>query len=158
MLNRVLFWLIVTVTSLYLGWWLSLPVKIDAVHRDGGRSYASVLVRNFPWGDRRRIEWWEKNKTQLQVEYGIPAPDADGTFEIVFWAWNGVYKVDHGTDEDSDLRCFEDMKVAARCIEKSDRPLLVRRLGDGSYVFDIDIEPGGRYYQEKEGGEFKRAD
>lgn len=155
MFIRTAFWLAVTSISLYGMWWLSQPVQVDAVHRDG--SFSDVLVRNFPRTDRGRIKWWERNKAWLKAEHGIPEPDADGYFEVVFWSWDGVYRVDSGTDEDSDLRCFEDMKVAARCIEKSDRPLLVRRLRNGSYVFDIDIYPGGRYIQE-EGGEFNRTD
>lgn len=135
MLKKISLTLTFAAILLYGGWRIYQPVEIDAVHKDRGVSYASVLVRHFPWTVRGRIEWWEQNRERLRAEYGIPHPDTDGTFQVVFWAWDGIYRVNHGTDEDSDLRCFEDMTVDARCIEKSEQPLLVRKLRDGRVVF-----------------------
>ncbi|WP_371368344.1 DUF943 family protein [Pseudomonas sp. QL9] len=134
-------------------WWASLPTKIDAVHRNG--NFSDVLVSPFPLTDSGRIEWWENNKAHIKAEYGIPEPKPDGYFEILFWSWDGIYRVDHGTDEDSDLRCFADMPGKANCIVKSNIPLQVTHLRDGGFVFDINR--GERLYSRKEsGGELSR--
>lgn len=137
----------------YALWWLSQPTQVDAVHRDGSVSYAAVLVTHFPLTDRGRINWWLENKERLKLQYGIPAPDEDGSYKIVFRAWDGIYRIDSGTDEDSDLRCFQDMQEEANCIVKADIPLEVSRRRDGSYSFYV----GTRLYsQAKEGDEPKR--
>ena len=72
---------------------------------------------------------------------------------ILFWAWDGIYRTDHGTDEDSDLRCFTDKKDEANCIVKSEIPLQVARLRDGTYRFYIGKR---RYSQANESDEPRR--
>ncbi|MBT8767886.1 DUF943 family protein [Metapseudomonas boanensis] len=140
---------------LYGAWRLSQPVQIDAVHRDG--SYSNVLVRHFPLTDRGRIDWWEQNKAWLKNGYGIPEPEADGSFVVLFWAWDGVYRVDRGIDQDSDLRCFDDLPPGqANCIVKSDIPLEVSRSRDGGLIFYIGRDRRSIYSQTEEGGELKR--
>lgn len=134
-------------------WRIIQPVQIDAVHTSN--SYSNVLVRNFPLTDQGRINWWLKNRELLYSKYGIPEPDADGYFVVLFWAWDGVYRADRGAGEDFDLRCFEDMSSEAKCIVKSDIPLEVTHLREGGVIFEIGR--GKRLYSQKEsGGEPKR--
>ncbi|WP_160286609.1 DUF943 family protein [Pseudomonas knackmussii] len=142
-----------TAVLLGVSWifWVSQSVRINNVH--ARNSYSDVLVQNFPLTDRVKIDWWLANQRFLKEEYNIPQSYYDGSFNILFWAWDGVYCVDHGTDEDSDLLCFEDMQTKANCIVKSDVPLEVARLSDGSYRFYIGKR---RYSQAKEGDEPRR--
>ena len=156
MTKRMFSMLIIIMTSCLFAcvvWWESHPTKIDAVHRNG--NFSDVLVSHFPLTDSGRIEWWEKNKAYIKAEYGVPEPNPDGYFEILFWSWDGTYRVDHGTDEDSDLRCFADVPGKARCMVKSNIPLQVTHLRDGGYIYDINR--GERLYSRQEnGGEVRR--
>jgi len=94
--------------------WLSVrSVEIVAVHED--REFTSVLVRNFPYTDRGKINWWLKNKDILKAKYNIPKPANDGFSSIVFWDFGDGYK----EEEKYDRRCFNDMKPPKNCIEKN---------------------------------------
>lgn len=97
----------------YLLWFLIRPVKIVAVHKDG--HFSSVLVRNFPFTDRGKINWWLKNKEMLKTRYGIPESDPNGDFYITFWIFGEGYKEEGKYDR----RCFDDMKTKVNCIEKN---------------------------------------
>ena len=93
--------------------WLSWrPVKIVAVHQD--HHFSDVLVENFPFTDEGKIEWWLKNKDMLKAKYGIPRPEADGAFTIVFWLFGKGYKETDGYDR----LCFDDMNTTINCIDK----------------------------------------
>jgi len=122
----------------YVTWRAAQPVQIDAVHKDG--SHTDILVTHFPLTDRGRIEWWEHNRARLKADYGIPEPDEEGNFTVVFWAWDGVYRVWGSVHGDSDLFCFEDKPEEANCIIKSDQPLEVTRRRDG-FFYDIGPPP-----------------
>lgn len=101
----------------YLLWQYFTPVEIVAVH-DGN----TILVKHFPYLKSRQIAWWEANKELIQVKYGIPHRDARGYYSVYIQDFGDGYRIDRGTDEDSDLLCFDDMPVGARCIEK--KPLM----------------------------------
>jgi Enterobacterial putative membrane protein (DUF943) len=75
----------------YSAWRVAQPVQVDAVHKDVSRSH--LLVTHFPLTDSGRIEWWENNRARLTTDYGIPEPDEEGNFTVLFWAWDGVYRV-----------------------------------------------------------------
>ena len=93
--------------------WLSLrPVKIVAVHTNG--NYSSVLIKNFPFTDKGKIQWWLKNKDNLKQKYNIPRPASYGNFTIIFWDFGEGYKEEGKYDR----LCFEDMKTKINCIEK----------------------------------------
>ena len=93
--------------------WLCLrPVKIVAVHEDG--HFSSVLVRNFPFTDQGKINWWLKNRDMLQEKYHIPKPAPYGNFTMTFWLFGEGYKEEGKYDR----LCFNDMKEKANCIEK----------------------------------------
>ncbi|AIQ99377.1 hypothetical protein LG71_05420 [Pluralibacter gergoviae] len=108
---------IVAVACSYLLWLSLRPVEIVAVH-DG----KTILVRHFPYLKNRQIAWWESNKDKIQEKFGIPYKDARGYYTIYIQDFGSGYRLDRGTDDDSDLLCFDDMSVAARCIEK--KPLM----------------------------------
>ena len=94
--------------------WLTLrPVKIVAVHED--RHFSDILVKSFPFTDKGKITWWLKNKDMLKDKYGLPKPDSDGAFMIVFWLFEDGYKVTDGYDR----LCFSDLEPPMNCIEKN---------------------------------------
>lgn len=94
--------------------WLSIrPVNIIAAHhREYG--FSSVLVRNFPFTDKGKIDWWLKNKDMLKEKYDIPKPDKDGSFTVTFWLFGEGYKEGDGYDR----LCFNDMPPPLNCIDK----------------------------------------
>ncbi|CAM3983556.1 hypothetical protein VA7868_03653 [Vibrio aerogenes CECT 7868] len=96
--------------------WLR-PVEIIDIHQD--ENWSDVIVNNFPVTKSEKISWWNKNKTFLHSKYSVPAPDKNGYFHVTFWDIGSGYKADTGTDQDSDLLCFDDMKTNANCIEKN---------------------------------------
>ena len=93
--------------------WLSLrPVEIIAVHDNGSHSY--ILVKNFPFTDKGKINWWLKNKDRLKNEYDIPKPSTSGNFTVIFWLFGDGYKETDGYDR----LCFEDLLSPLNCIDK----------------------------------------
>jgi len=94
--------------------WLSLrPVEIVAVHQDG--EFSDVLVKNFPFTDRGKINWWLKNNNILKEKHHIPEPGSDGFYSVTFWLFGSGYKEEGKYDR----RCFEDMKTPINCIDKN---------------------------------------
>ncbi|SQK77400.1 Enterobacterial putative membrane protein (DUF943) [Tatumella ptyseos] len=59
-----------TVLMSYLLWLTCRPVEIIAVHKKD--NYSSVLVNNFPFTERGRINCWQENKQMLKNRYGVP--------------------------------------------------------------------------------------
>ncbi|MGV7092235.1 DUF943 family protein [Siccibacter turicensis] len=100
--------------------WLSQPVKIMDVHKDDG--ITTVLVENFPIWPWWQEAWFNSHQADLEKRYGIPVSRRDGSWSIFFMGWQGGYRKDSLTDEDSDLLCFDDMNTAVNCIHKE--PLL----------------------------------
>lgn len=98
----------------YVLWQYLTPVEIVAVHNGD-----TLLVRNFPYLKSRQIAWWEANKDMIQAKYGIPNKSEDDYYSVVIMDFGEGYRIDRGTDEDSDLLCFDEMSVDARCIEKN---------------------------------------
>ncbi len=94
--------------------WCSLqPLEIVAVHQRG--NYSDVLVNDFPFTDKGRINWWLDNKEILKEKHDIPKPDSDGFFTIIFWDFGEGYKEAGKYDR----MCFEDMKEKKNCIDKN---------------------------------------
>lgn len=102
----------------YVLWQFLTPVEIVATH-----SGDTLLVRHFPLLKSRQIAWWQANKDMIQAKYGIPHKLSDGYYGVFILNFGEGYRIDRGTDEDSDLLCFDDMKVDANCIEKE--PLMM---------------------------------
>ncbi|AIR59550.1 membrane protein [Cedecea neteri] len=141
--KKVMLTLIFTGGVLFFVWiWLSLrPVNIVAVHEKGNHSL--ILVKNFPYTDKGKIDWWLKNKDILKEKYQIPKPRDDGFFEVIFWYFGDGYK-----EEDKyDRLCFEDMAPPINCIEK-DKAFTVWMDRYGKVSFDVN---DGEYYINKNG-------
>lgn len=102
-----------TVLMSYLLWLTCRPVEIIAVYKKD--NYSSVLVNNFPFTDKGRINWWQENKQMLKNRYGVPRPDTDGFFTVIFWDFGDGYKEEGKYDR----LCFDDMNPPANCIEKN---------------------------------------
>ncbi|AIR59906.1 DUF943 family protein [Klebsiella sp. Ap-873] len=96
----------------YLLWESLRPVEIVAVHYDG--NYSDVLVKNFPFTSRGKINWWLENKEMLKAKYDIPRPASYGGYTIIFWLFGEGYKEEGKYDR----LCFDDMKTKVNCIEK----------------------------------------
>lgn len=96
------------------------PVEIIAVHNDHG--FHSVLVKNFPFSDKNQIKWWINNQYFLKQQYGIPRPDKEGSFTIIFWNFGEGYKETDGYDR----LCFNDVVLPKNCIDK-DSLLFVKK-------------------------------
>lgn len=100
----------------YLLWLYLIPVEIVAVHDRN-----TILVRHFPYLKSRQIAWWEAHKAVIHAKYGIPSGSEDDYYSVVIMDFGEGYRIDGGTDQDSNLLCFDDMSVDARCIEKNPR-------------------------------------
>ncbi|KGD72565.1 membrane protein [Tatumella morbirosei] len=94
--------------------WLSLrTVEVVAVHENGNHSY--ILVKNFPFTDKGRINWWQENQDMLKNIHKAPQPDTYGFFTVVFWDFGDGYKEEGKYDR----LCFEDMNPPRNCIKKN---------------------------------------
>ncbi|MCW1875836.1 DUF943 family protein [Erwinia sp. INIA-01] len=113
--KRLIAGVIATAISGCLLWQYLTPVEIVAVHRN------VMLIRHFPYLKSRQIAWWEANKDMIQAKYGIPGKGEADYYSVVIMDFGEGYRIDRGTDEDSDLLCFDEMSVEARCIEKHPR-------------------------------------
>ncbi|RWR03357.1 hypothetical protein ED28_03405 [[Pantoea] beijingensis] len=52
----------------------------------------------------------------INAKYGIPEDD---DYSVAIRDFGEGYRIDGGTDQDSNLLCFDEMAVDARCIEKN---------------------------------------
>lgn len=114
------------VGALYGLWQVFQSPQVDAVHLSYGRPHF-VLVRHFPLTQQGKIDWWDRNQAIFMAKYKVSSVDVD----LAFMAWDGTYRIDRGTDEDSDLLCFEDMDTQANCIEKNFLMHVARRTSGG---------------------------
>ncbi|MEJ5062141.1 DUF943 family protein [Erwinia sp. MYb375] len=113
--TKIAIYAILSLSGLLMGYlyWLSQrPVEIVAVHEDGNHSY--VLVKNFPFTFKGKLNWWLENKTMLKKQYDIPKPSSYGSSTVIFWIFGEGYKEEGKYDR----FCFEDMKTKFNCIEK----------------------------------------
>lgn len=132
--NKKVICALLVISCVLLGYflWLSLrAVEVVAVHEDG--EFSSVLVRNFPFTDRGKIDWWIKNNAILKEKYNIPEPASDGFFSIVFWDFGDGYKEEGKYDR----RCFADMKPPINCIDKNSLLMVNNSKNTGTY-FSLD--------------------
>lgn len=95
--------------------------EIIFVHQN--REYTDIVVRNFPLTKVGKLHWWEKNRSSLKEKYGIPIPNENGNYDIIFLDGDNGFKAmpigstlfSFGTN---DLYCFEEIKSKENCIEK----------------------------------------
>ena len=122
--------MIIMMLVIFLIWRVTRPVEIIAVH-DGD----ILLVKNFPLLKFQQIDWWEKNENKIHAKYKIPSSERDESYMVFVLNFGEGYRVDRNTDQDSDLLCFDDMKVAANCIEK-DPLFMVHRVSASRVYYD----------------------
>ncbi|CAI1515432.1 Enterobacterial putative membrane protein (DUF943) [Serratia quinivorans] len=113
--NKNIYVLILTgfVLILYFIWLSNRTVEIVDIHQRN--NYSDVLVTNFPFTDKGKINWWMENKDRLKTMYNIPKAAPYGLFTIVFWDFGEGYKEEGKYDR----RCFDDMKTKFNCIDKN---------------------------------------
>ncbi|NIF33879.1 DUF943 family protein [Enterobacter sp. Cy-643] len=125
----------------YLLWESLRPVEIVAVHQRN--SYSSVLVKNFPFTSRGKINWWLENKEMLKAKYDIPRPASYGGYTIDFWLFGEGYKEEGKYDR----LCFDDMKTKVNCIDKD-----VVFIVDYSKNMGLELTVNGSVYRLEENG------
>lgn len=121
-------------------------MDIVAIHHRS-RGFSDILVRNFPFTDEGKINWWLENKKMLEKEYQTPKPDIDGSFYLTFWLFGEGYKEEGKYDR----LCFKDMKPPINCIEK-DRVFSVQTGRKGNLLFTVN----DKIYRMKKNGEIVR--
>ncbi|WP_016585397.1 DUF943 family protein, partial [Yersinia pestis] len=117
--------------------WLSRhPVEIISVHQRN--NYSDILVRNFPFTEKGKINWWLENRDMLKAKYSIPKPASDGFYTIIFWDFGDGYKEEGKYDR----LCFSDMNTTKNCIEK-EKYMTIYKIKNDEPLFSFD---GNRYF------------
>ncbi|BCQ33959.1 hypothetical protein ERHA53_13020 [Erwinia rhapontici] len=112
--------LIIMIIGGYILWLWCRPVKIIAVHQSD--SYSIVLIKNYPFTDAGKMEWWLKNKEMVKETYNIPKLDKQGRYHVILWDFDDGYK-ELGK---YDRLCFEDMKPPVNCVDKNSLMIISR--------------------------------
>lgn len=136
--------LLVVVSCVFAGYllWQSLhPVEIVAVHQRN--TYSDVLVKNFPFTSRGKINWWLENKDMLKAKYDIPGPASYDGYTITIWLFGEGYKEEGKYDR----LCFDDMETKINCIDK-DLVFIV----DYSKNTGLELTVNGSVYSLEESG------
>ncbi|ATF90626.1 DUF943 family protein [Cedecea neteri] len=142
--NKKIFFILFGVGCVLAGYllWQSLrPVEIVAVHQRN--TYSSVLVKNFPFTKKGKINWWLENKDMLKARYDIPRPESHGGYTIIFWLFGEGYKEEGKYDR----LCFDDMEKKVNCIDK-DLVFIV----DYSKNTGLELTVNGSVYRLEENG------
>ncbi|AUX93557.1 DUF943 family protein [Mixta gaviniae] len=134
----------------YALWLTYRPVEIVAVHHRGN-NFSAILVKNFPFTDRSKINWWLENRDILKEKYNVPDPDENGPFSIIVWRFGKGYQADK---QDDDQYCFKDMQIREHCIQK-DTLLIIDGRGKNQAYFTGD---NGKYLLKNNGEIIKIKD
>lgn len=114
-------------------WLWCRTMKIVAVHQM--KYYSIVLVEDYPFTDKGKIEWWLKNKSMMKTKYATHQPEADGSYNVILWDFDEGYKEDDGYDS----LCFDDMKPPLNCVDKNALMTISR---DKYSVTDFTVDDG----------------
>lgn len=98
--------------------------------------YSDVVVDRLPYSDKAKIEWWLKNRDSIHDKFALPEANEMGNYAVFVWGSADGY-LEASKHPHEDLLCFEDMHVAANCIEKN-LLLTIRKDGDEQPTFEID--------------------
>ncbi|MGK9435649.1 DUF943 family protein [Pantoea agglomerans] len=125
--------------------------KVLAIH--GSEANKELLVKNIPFTDSDKIEWWDNN--------GVKTISSPETYNVSIWKFDGKYQKlaprnsdvfpDHDTDY---LLCFDDMKTEENCIDKSTWIMEVTKTKDGYTYYRLD----GESYYRKPFGELVKGE
>ncbi|MGX9363322.1 DUF943 family protein [Pantoea ananatis] len=125
--------------------------KVLAVHGTG--SNKEFLVKNMPFSDSSKIEWWDNNgaKTLSSAEtYFVSIWKFDGRYQKLAPKNSGIFP-DHDTDY---LLCFDDMNTEENCIDKSNWIMDITKTKDGYTYYRIGTES----YYRKPSGELMKGE
>ncbi len=125
--------------------------KVLAIH--GPEANKELLVKNMPFTDSDKIEWWDNN--------GVKTISSPETYNVSIWNFDGKYQKlaprnsgafpDHDTDY---LLCFDDMKTEENCIDKSTWIMEITKTKDGYTYYRLD----GKSYYRKPSGELVKGE
>lgn len=119
--------------------------KVLAVHSSG--SNKELLVKNIPFRDSSKIEWWDntgsKNVSSTEI-YNVSIWNFDGKYQKLAPKNSGIFP-DHDTDY---LLCFDDVKSDENCIDKSNWIMDITKTKDGYTYYRLD---GESYYRKPSG-------
>jgi len=125
--------------------------KVLAIH--GSEANKELLVKNIPFTDSDKIEWWDNN--------GVKTISSPETYNVSIWKFDGKYQKlaprnsdvfpDHDTDY---LLCFDDMKTEENCIDKSTWIMEITKTKDGYTYYRLD----GESYYRKPSGELVKGE
>lgn len=104
-------------------------VSIIAAHYDG--STAQIIVNKLPLTDSNKINWWQRNQSEIFEKYNIPAGDKI-PFLIVIYAFGDGYQVEGKEDR----LCFSDIKPPKNCIDKKIL-MMIWRTRDGGVKYQF---------------------
>lgn len=114
------FTLLLMMIAGYLLWLWCRPMKIIAVHQM--KYYSIVLVEDYPFTDKGKIDWWQKNKSMLKARYSTPQPEDDGSYNVILWDFADGYKEGDGYNS----LCFDDMQPPKNCVDKNSLMIISR--------------------------------
>ncbi|MDU6537938.1 DUF943 family protein [Mixta calida] len=123
--------IIITLLLGAIGFRLYYPTEIITIHRTSKHSL-TMLVDHFPWTKKGKIAWWKEHHEEIFRQMNFN----ESIYSI--YIFNSRYKKDSGTDQDSDLLCFEEMATEQNCISKENRPLIVWRYRDGHIEYETE--------------------
>lgn len=125
--------------------------KVLAIH--GPEANKELLVKNMPFTDSDKIEWWDNN--------GVKTISSPETYNVSIWKFDGKYQKlaprnsgafpDHDTDY---LLCFDGMKTEENCIDKSTWIMEITKTKDGYTYYRLD----GKSYYRKPSGELVKGE
>ncbi|MDK4214891.1 DUF943 family protein [Pantoea agglomerans] len=125
--------------------------KVLAIH--GSEANKELLVKNIPFTDSDKIEWWDNN--------GVKTISSPETYNVSIWKFDGKYQKlapknsgvfpDHDTDY---LLCFDGMKTEENCIDKSTWIMDINKTKDGYTYYRLD----GKSYYRKPSGELVKGE
>lgn len=146
----IIFIVALAILLLFYVSFLSSP-KVLAIH--GPEANKELLVKNMPFTDSDKIEWWDNN--------GVKTISSPETYNVSIWKFDGKYQKlaprnsgafpDHDTDY---LLCFDDMKTEENCIDKSTWIMEITKTKDGYTYYRLD----GKSYYRKPSGELVKGE
>ncbi|MGB8668062.1 MAG: DUF943 family protein [Serratia inhibens] len=119
---------------------------VDIILTYGNRD---IIIKNPPITDKGKIIWWQKNEHAIQMKYGIPKPERNGSYSVSIWDFGDGYEIYR---EDSlfasrleDLYCFdEDKKI---CLEKKNEVITIYKTSVGVVKY---VTNNTAYYQKED--------
>ncbi|PWW09175.1 uncharacterized protein DUF3289 [Mangrovibacter plantisponsor] len=112
------------------------PVDIVAVHSESDASV--ILVKNFPYIDKGKINWWLENKSNITSQYHLPLSSPGNFYRVSFLDFGDGYKK-LGKE---DRICFDDMKTDVNCVDKN-------------VIFSVDKNVDGQFFFHTYNGQYR---